>query len=400
MNNLSSGVALRCSLDGRIQEIIRDQIGLSEMIAVKSTLARAVDPLSVGKALSFLQEIKETGAAFNWELNVPLAHKIATVHFAGIRIENVLFVVGSDQVDGVSQQYEDLLKMQNTQLTAMRVLLKNSTRSPVTATVSDDHRSFDQLSHLNNELINVQRELAQKNAKLEELNQLKNLFLGMASHDLRNPVSRVYSASSYLLETSTGNLSDIETRFLEIIYSSSVFMTELLDDLLDMTSIESGKSTLNLQLVEIEEFVLYCVDVNRLLIEAKEIDIETDFAPDLPVLMLDRTKMEQVLNNLLSNATKYSYPQTTIRVKTAVIENVVIIEIQDEGQGIPQAALETLFEPFATSSVKTTGGETSTGLGLSIVKRVVERHDGRIWVESTVGVGSSFFVALPVPESQ
>jgi signal transduction histidine kinase len=177
-------------------------------------------------------------------------------------------------------------------------------------------------------------------------------------------------------------------------------MTELLDDLLDIASLESGKSILNLRPVEIEAFVLYCVDVNRPLSEEKEIRVETNFSPNLSVLMLDQTKMEQVLNNLLSNAIKYSYPRTTIWVKTAVIENELIIEVQDEGQGIPQEDLETVFEPFVTSSVKTTGGETSTGLGLAIVKRVVERHGGRIWVESTVGVGSSFFVALPVSELQ
>lgn len=392
MNNLSLGVALRCSLDGSIQKIIRDQIGLSEAIVVGSTLARAVDPLSVDKVISFLLEIEETGAAFNWELNIPIAGTPTILHFAGIQIEKMLFIIGSDQTSGVYQQYEDLLKMQSEQLASMRDSLRSSA-------AIDRHRSFDQLSHLNNELINLQRELAQKNAKLEELSQLKTLFLGMASHDLRNPIARIFSSSSYLLEMTVGNLSQTERRFLEIIYASSTFMTELLDDLLDMTSIESGKSTLNLQPVEIEAFVLYCVDVNRSLIEEKGIRAEIIFAPDLPILMFDRTKMEQVLNNLLSNAVKYSYPQTTIWIKTAVFENELVIEIQDEGQGIPEDDLETLFEPFTTSSVKTTGGETSTGLGLAIVKRVVERHSGRIWVESTAGVGSKFFVALPISES-
>ncbi|HEV2762947.1 MAG TPA: sensor histidine kinase, partial [Pyrinomonadaceae bacterium] len=105
---------------------------------------------------------------------------------------------------------------------------------------------------------------------------------------------------------------------------------------------------------------------------------------------------EQVLNNLISNAVKFSHPQTTVKVHTARREKDVVVAVSDEGQGIPEGEVERLFVPFASLSVKSTGGEQSTGLGLAIARKIIEGHGGRIWVQSEVGVGSTFSFSLPL----
>jgi signal transduction histidine kinase len=111
---------------------------------------------------------------------------------------------------------------------------------------------------------------------------------------------------------------------------------------------------------------------------------------------LDRAKMEQVLNNLISNAIKYSPSDTTVDVRLYREHGKAVLSVRDRGQGIPEDELDALFEPFATTSVQGTAGERSTGLGLVIAKRIVEGHGGEIEVESEVGEGSNFVVTLPV----
>jgi signal transduction histidine kinase len=106
--------------------------------------------------------------------------------------------------------------------------------------------------------------------------------------------------------------------------------------------------------------------------------------------------MEQVLNNLIGNAIKFSHPKTTVEVRAARRERDVVVEVRDEGQGIPAGEIDKLFIPFASLSVKSTGGEQSTGLGLAIARRIIEGHGGEIRVRSEVGVGSTFSFSLPV----
>ena len=114
----------------------------------------------------------------------------------------------------------------------------------------------------------------------------------------------------------------------------------------------------------------------------------------LPVRM-DAFKIEQVLNNLIQNAVKFSHPDKTIDVRTEKKGGMIVVSVKDEGQGIPADELDKLFLPFQRTSVRSTGGEPSTGLGLAIVKRIVEGHGGKIWVESKPGVGSTFHFSIP-----
>ena len=259
---------------------------------------------------------------------------------------------------------------------------------------------FDEISRINNELINIRRQLAKKNLELERLNEEKNRFLGMAAHDLRNPLNAILSFSDFLIDEASDKLEQEQVEFLQVIRSSSNFMVELVDDLLDVAKIESGKLHLDLQPVDIKAILEHSISLNRILAGRKHITFELVSQDQLPTIMVDPVKIEQVFDNLLSNGVKYSQPGSAVQVKVMVENDVITISVRDQGEGIPRNEIEKLFKPFSQTSVKSTAGEKSSGLGLAIARRIVEGHQGRIWVESAVGQGSTFYVTIPIHEME
>jgi signal transduction histidine kinase len=173
-------------------------------------------------------------------------------------------------------------------------------------------------------------------------------------------------------------------------------MLALINDLLDVSAIESGKLTLHAERLDLKSYLLSCHESNALLAQGKNIALKLELDPGLAEISIDPERMNQVIGNLVGNAIKYSFPGTSTLLRAAMVENEVQIAIIDQGQGIPAADIPKLFQDFGKASVRPTGGEKSTGLGLAICRRIVEAHKGRIWCESEVGKGSTFTVAIPV----
>ncbi len=232
--------------------------------------------------------------------------------------------------------------------------------------------------------------------QLVELNQLKNRFLGMAAHDLRNPIGVVKSHIGLFLQGYLGAIDASQRQVLERMNRACENMLNLINDLLDVSAIEAGHLELDLREVDLAAFLREAQAANAMLAKSKVIELVLDLAPDLPPVVMDPDRISQVINNLITNAIKYSFPQTTITLRARAMGQEVQIAVQDQGQGIPPAEIGKLFTEFGRTSVKPTGGEKSTGLGLAIVKRMVEAHGGRIGVESQVGVGSTFAFTLPL----
>ncbi len=249
---------------------------------------------------------------------------------------------------------------------------------------------------LNNELNNLTRELQKKNIQLEQLDKLKNQFLGMAAHDLRNPIASILMFSEFVLETKGEEISDELHQIIDMIKTSSQFMLNLLEELLDVVKIESGKLELNYEAVRLKDLLRKNIKINSIIAAKKDISLVLNVPQDIPEVKLDVIKIDQVLNNLISNAIKYSHRNTTVTISAFSTHKEVLISVQDQGQGIPKQEIDKIFVPFSKISVKGTAGEKSTGLGLSIVKKIVIGHLGRIWVESEVGKGSTFYFTLPV----
>jgi signal transduction histidine kinase len=173
-------------------------------------------------------------------------------------------------------------------------------------------------------------------------------------------------------------------------------MRDLIEELLDVSVIDSGKLSLYLEPVDIMELIRNNVSLNRVIAGRKQITVEFNSAKGLPVLQLDRKKIEQVFNNLISNAIKYSYPQSRVVIDSKCEKGSLVISVHDTGQGIPPAEMNKLFKPFPRISVKSTSGESSTGLGLVIVRKIVEAHHGNVWAESRLKIGTTFSISLPI----
>ena len=177
-------------------------------------------------------------------------------------------------------------------------------------------------------------------------------------------------------------------------------MLSLVNDLLDITKIESGTLELKLVPTDLVSLIERNVALNRILAERKEIQIDFDRDANSCQLahnvMLDPQKIEQVLNNLISNAVKYSDPKSSVIVILSCTDSELLVRVQDQGHGISPDEMKKLFHPFQTTRTVSTDGEKSTGLGLTIVRRLVEGHGGKVWAESEYGKGATFCFTLPV----
>jgi signal transduction histidine kinase len=386
-----NGLALLCDPQGLIVQVLRN-----DLPGVDTTpgylFPRLVTPSSRFKALNFLAEINTCQTALDWELNILVENIPISLHFFGGRLKEQVLIVGASDRNVTQRLYDDILLINNEQANLLRASLNENNQS---GQVERGNSQYDEISQLNNELVSMQRELAKKNAELAQLNQLKNQFLGMAAHDLRNPLHIIGSYSELLREDISRLNPQEVNEFLRSIYDLSQYMAHLVDELLSVSVIESGQLSLELELIDLNALLQRNITRNRLLAASKQIEINLETEP-VPLLMLDAAKIEQVLDNLIGNAMKYSFLGGQIQVRLHLEGPEVVLSVQDQGPGIAPDEIDKLFKPFGRARSKSTGGERSTGLGLVIVKRIVEGHHGRIWLESELGKGSIFLVALPL----
>ena len=244
-----------------------------------------------------------------------------------------------------------------------------------------------------------ERELRERIDELHDLNRLKNEFVGIAAHDLRSPLAVVELYASFLLEDPRSCLTDKEREFLNVIRTQSRFMLNLINDLLDVSRIEAGHLDLRKQPEDWLGFVRRNADLNGALATRRGIGIEVETAVTQPlVIPFDASRMEQVLNNLIGNAVRFSPQDGRILLRVDRQEGLVRTSVVDHGPGIPPEDRASLFVPFHRGRTPPPRGERGTGLGLTIARRIVEAHGGSIGVESEVGVGSTFFFTLPAAE--
>jgi chemotaxis family two-component system sensor kinase Cph1 len=234
-------------------------------------------------------------------------------------------------------------------------------------------------------------------ARMRELERVKTSFLSAVSHELRTPLNFITGFASLLLDEGAGPNTREQSKYLERILMGSDQLLALVDDLLDYARMEAGHFSLDPRLLELGEVVEVVVGNLQPLLDAKQLAIDLDLAPDSS-LMADATRLGQVLYNLLSNAIKFSPPGGRIRIRSEVTETTVRLEIIDQGRGIAPADLPLLFDKFfqAKELETGTGGQNKgTGLGLAIVKSLIEAHGGTVGAKSELGAGACFYIELP-----
>ncbi len=373
-----NGIVFICNNELNLEQYIYNSFDDVKRIATGDFFGNMCDAQEEMKYRKFGDQLKSDGVIFNWELNVLFSNSIKPLRFSGSRVNDNFFIFALETNSDVPFLYEELMRINNEQSNYIRKILKDRF---MYSSNENDNETLEELTKLNNELSNLQRELSKKNIELQKLNDLKNHFLGMAAHDLRNPLSHIYNFSE-LLEEELEDITDSQKHFITIIKKQSLFMVNLVTELLDFSAIESGKVTLNLKDTDLVELIDDNLKLNYKLAAKKLIDIEFIRPKQAVIIEIDPEKINQVINNLLTNAIKYSGKNTVIKIELEDRENEVLISVKDQGLGISEEFIGKLFRPFQVTTNRSTGGEKSTGLGLFITKRVVESHKGRIWLES------------------
>ena len=231
---------------------------------------------------------------------------------------------------------------------------------------------------------------------LKRLDQMKNDFVHTVSHDLRSPLTAVIGYAE--LVERVGPLNEQQKEFIHRVKGSVQNITALVNDLLDLGRLEAGFDARR-ELVQVENVLQYSLGLFESLIRKKNIHLYQNIANDLPPLRANPIRIRQMIDNLISNAIKYTPENGEIRILLLTEEHQIILEVTDNGPGIPRDEQARIFEKFyrASNVAEDTKG---TGLGLAIVKSIVDSHHGRVWVESALNRGASFFVVLPAYEQK
>jgi signal transduction histidine kinase len=232
--------------------------------------------------------------------------------------------------------------------------------------------------------------------QLSKANAAKNRFLGMAAHDLRNPLASIRGLAEFLRDGVVGPLTPDQLDLVNTIHAASQSMLTMVNELLDVATIESGELKLHREPTNLRELIEKAVYLANIDAAKKQTHIVFSPGPAGLVASLDAAKIQQVVNNLLSNAVKYSPPGSTVTIALQGEPDRCTIGVIDQGPGIPENERDRLFKDFGRLSVRPTGGEKSTGLGLAICRNIVEAHRGSISAVNLPAGGCEFRVVLPL----
>jgi len=232
--------------------------------------------------------------------------------------------------------------------------------------------------------------------KIEELNRIKSNILSIVSHDLRTPLTSIQSCAQMLKDELTTLARADQNHFLDVISDECRRLSRLVDDLLEAQQLESGRTRWDLRSRDLAETILKSARSFEPIAKKKSITFTVDCPPSLPPVQADADRIAQALNNLLSNAFTYTPPGGTVCLSAEAGNNQILIRVADSGPGIPRDKWDQVFDCFTQVANPNVREMAGVGLGLYIVRQIVERHGGAVWVDSEVGQGSEFHVSLPL----
>lgn len=251
----------------------------------------------------------------------------------------------------------------------------------------------DKMSAKNLELLAV-------NSELKQMDEIKSRFVSVAAHEFRTPLAAILGYVEILLEPGYDSITEDQSQFLQVVQRNARHLQTIVDDLLDVTRLETGNLDLIMRPVNALELVENVGEVLQPLISAKNQQLILDIEPGVTNILCDETRATQIITNLVANANQYTHEKGTITVKIEPSQDIGFIQfsVADDGIGIPQEEHSKLFDRFYRATNANDARPSGTGLGLYIVHSLVELHGGKIWVESTVGDGTTFYVTFPVDD--
>jgi signal transduction histidine kinase len=238
-------------------------------------------------------------------------------------------------------------------------------------------------------------EIGEKSRQLEVASQHKSQFLANMSHELRTPLNAVLGYTELILDSVYGDVPEKARATLERIQSNGRHLLGLINDVLDLSKIEAGQLTLSLTDYSIKDVVHNVYGAVESLATSKNLALKLELPKDLPTAHGDERRLTQVLLNLVGNAIKFT-DKGEVAIRTSTANGTFTVAIHDTGPGIAEQDQGKIFEEFQQADSSITKQKGGTGLGLAIAKRIIEMHGGRLWVESELGRGSTFFFTVPV----
>jgi signal transduction histidine kinase len=241
----------------------------------------------------------------------------------------------------------------------------------------------------------VFRELDEKTRQLEVASQHKSDFLANMSHELRTPLNAVIGFSDVLLERMFGELNERQDEYLHDIRNSGRHLLELINEILDLSKVEAGRMELELGPVSLPDVLRDALAMVRERAERHRLTLDLEIGDGVPAVLADELKLKQVVLNLLTNAVKFTADGGAIAMSAQLVDNEVRVMVRDTGIGISEQDQDRIFEAFQRGGQRSRTGTEGTGLGLTLSKRIVELHGGRVWLTSREGTGSTFGFAIP-----
>jgi signal transduction histidine kinase len=237
--------------------------------------------------------------------------------------------------------------------------------------------------------------LQEQNVRLQQMNEEKNEFLGIAVHDLKNPLSAIYLTADLINQALSLQKINKITEYTDAIRTATNQMLAIVGNLLDINKLEQGGWQMNLEAQD-NDIIVALVEAYRAQADAKNIQVTLTFElPEHTYILADYTGLQHLLDNLLSNAIKYSPRGSTVDVGVRQVGAYIQVLVRDSGQGLSETDKKLLFGKFVRLSARPTAGESSTGLGLSIAKKLADMMNARLWCESKYGYGATFIVEFP-----
>ncbi|MFC2024134.1 ATP-binding protein [Chloroflexota bacterium] len=266
-------------------------------------------------------------------------------------------------------------------------------RKRLEVTIQEKNEQLD----IQNKTLRLQREeLNKRTDEVTRANQLKSEFLANMSHELRTPLNTIIGFSELVLDEVPGKINPEQKQCLSDILESSHQLLHLINQVLDLTKIESGITELKTEELALAEVIPYLARSMMPILKPRKQSLEVNLAAELPLVQAERVKVEQVIRNLVANASKFTPNEGELKIEAAVKDGWCQVSVIDNGIGIRQEDQERIFEPFCQLDYTPANRKLGTGLGLAVVKKIVEKHGGRVWVESEYGQGSRFTFTLPL----
>jgi len=253
-----------------------------------------------------------------------------------------------------------------------------------------------QLAAQNKELLRQQLELVAKTEEAEEASRLKSEFLANMSHELRTPLNVIIGFSELMLDEVPGPVNKEQRQCLDDVLDSGQHLLDLINELLDLSKVESGKMVLNLKSIALTAVIASSYNTIMAILTPKKQSLDVKIAEGLPRVYADELRIKQVLLNLISNSAKFTPDGGKLEVEAVKKGDWCQVSVIDNGIGIKKEHQKRIFEPFYQVDNPQAKSKGGTGLGLAVNKQIIEKHGGQIWVESKYGKGSRFIFTLPL----